>query len=173
MTKVAIIGNAGGGKSLLARDLSIAHGIPSFSIDNIQWGPGWTRRPLEVVARTHVEWMAHDRWIVDGWGSWDLIETRLASSDTIVVVDFPFSVQVEWVHRRQAAVAAGLRTDWPPPGCDADGIIDELLRVMHYVDDEVLPRLRELITRPDLVHKSHHLRSPAQLNDWRAAMCDS
>ena len=41
MTRVAVIGNAGGGKSTLFRQLSLARPVPYFPVDRIQWRPGW------------------------------------------------------------------------------------------------------------------------------------
>ena len=43
MTRVAIIGNAGGGKSLLARYLGETLRLPVHTIDDVQWDPGWKR----------------------------------------------------------------------------------------------------------------------------------
>ncbi len=40
MTRVAIIGNAGGGKSTMARKLAAARGLPYFAVDKFQWRPG-------------------------------------------------------------------------------------------------------------------------------------
>jgi adenylate kinase family enzyme len=42
MTRVAVIGNAGGGKSTMCRKLSKALDIEWFPIDRIQWKPRWT-----------------------------------------------------------------------------------------------------------------------------------
>lgn len=41
MKRIAVIGNAGGGKSTLCRKLSKAKNIPLYPIDRIQWKPGW------------------------------------------------------------------------------------------------------------------------------------
>ncbi len=41
MTRVAVIGNAAGGKSTLCRQLSHARKLPYFPVDKIQWRPGW------------------------------------------------------------------------------------------------------------------------------------
>lgn len=36
MTKVAVIGNAGGGKSTMARALATAHNLPYVAVDHLQ-----------------------------------------------------------------------------------------------------------------------------------------
>jgi adenylate kinase family enzyme len=45
MIRVAVIGNAGGGKSTLCRKLSKALDIELFPIGRIQWKPGWIPAP--------------------------------------------------------------------------------------------------------------------------------
>lgn len=43
MTRIAVIGNGGGGKTTMCRHLSHALNIPFYPIDQIQWKPGWQR----------------------------------------------------------------------------------------------------------------------------------
>ncbi len=168
MTRVAIIGNAGGGKSLLAQHLHRVLGLPLHTVDDVQWGPGWTRVPPSLVASAHAEWLSSDRWVIDGWGAWELIVARFAAADTIVLVDFPFPVHVRWAMRRQSEVRRGVRSDWPPKGCSAEGIADELLRTMQYIDREVRPRLLALVGEDRFAGRVVHLRSPRELQRWKA-----
>ncbi len=53
MTRVAVIGNGGGGKSTMCRQLSRALNIPCYTIDKIQWKPGWQRTPEEDIFREY------------------------------------------------------------------------------------------------------------------------
>ena len=51
MMKVAVIGNAGGGKTTMCRKIGTRLGLPVHHVDMIQWQPGWQRTPLdETVA---------------------------------------------------------------------------------------------------------------------------
>ena len=168
MSRIAIIGNAGGGKSLLAQHLGQSLGLPVHTIDDVQWEPGWTRAPVERVEAAHDEWLRGDRWIIDGWGSWELITARFAEADTIVFIDFPLRVHVSWALRRQVEVALGLRRDWPPPGCSAWPVTKQLLRVMRYVDAELRPRLLDMVADARFKDRVVHLRSPRELREWRA-----
>jgi len=70
MKWVAIVGNAGGGKSTLGRRLAEQYGLPFFSVDQIQWLPGWVQADEGVVTRKLDEVATTERWIVDGWGPW-------------------------------------------------------------------------------------------------------
>ena len=119
---------------MLGRYLERVLELPFHSVDDTQWGPGWTRMPSSCIAAAHAEWLQSDRWVIDGWGDWELIVARFAAADTIVLVDFPFATHVAWALRRQREVRRGLRTDWPPAGCSAIGIADRLLETMRYVD---------------------------------------
>ena len=168
--RIAIVGNAGGGKSLLARDLGRALDIPVHSIDDVQWGPGWTRESPDVVRQLHDAWLAHDAWIIDGWGDWDLLSRRFAASDLVVFVDFPLRVHEQWALRRQAEVTLGLRHDWPPRGCSAAEITGRLLELMRQVDRDMLPRLRAMLADNSVASRFVRLRNPREFRAWRRAM---
>ena len=167
LERIAIIGNAGGGKSVLARALAHARGLPLHTIDDVQWRPGWVRAPLEDVAAAHAAWLDEPRWIIDGWGSWDLIERRFAAADTVVVVDFPLWQHYRWALQRQAEAILGLRSDWPPPGCRASVVTFELLRVMRWVHREARPRLLARAARPEYRARVVHLQTTAQYHMFR------
>jgi adenylate kinase family enzyme len=68
MTRVAIVGNAGGGKSTLGRRLAALHNLPFYSVDQIQWWPGWVAAPEREVSESLNQIAATERWIIDGWG---------------------------------------------------------------------------------------------------------
>ena len=63
-----MIGNGGGGKSTLSRILSERLRLPLYEVDAVQWLPGWTRAPLDVIAATLDAWAAESEWIIDGFG---------------------------------------------------------------------------------------------------------
>ena len=171
MRRIAIIGNAGGGKSVLARALGSALRLPVHTVDDVQWRPGWTRAPLSEVAATHDAWLAAPAWVIDGWGNWALIEARFVAADRIVVVDFPLWRHRWWAARRQVEAALGLRRDWPPPGCRALPATRRLWRVMTQVHEELRPRLLALVAEPRFAARAVVLRSPAELEAFRHAAC--
>lgn len=97
MRRIAIIGNAGGGKSTLARRLGAALAIPVHEIDLLQWKPGWVPDSPEAIDQTHNQWLAAPAWIIDGWGSWEAIAARFELPDTIIVIDLPLALHYSWV----------------------------------------------------------------------------
>ena len=101
MNRVAVIGNAGGGKTTLSRLLGDAFELPVHHVDSIQYQSGWLRTPVAECDSSLDELAAGDRWIIDGFGSDDVIERRLRAADTVVFVDFPLSVHYWWACKRQ------------------------------------------------------------------------
>ena len=53
MKKVAVFGNAGGGKSTLARRLAELTGLPLYVIDMMQFRAGGAKVPHDVFLRPH------------------------------------------------------------------------------------------------------------------------
>jgi hypothetical protein len=160
--RITIIGNAGGGKSLWALRVGRALDIPVHVVDNVQWQPGWTRATPALVRATHAAWLAEPTWIIDGWGPWDDISARFALADLIVVPDYPLAQHRAWAIQRQAEVERGERRDWPPPGCDASTLTDELLALIDLVESDFMPRVRDMIE--GFAHKAVRARSPEALD---------
>jgi adenylate kinase family enzyme len=132
VTKVAIIGNGGGGKSVLSRRLSDVTGLPVHEIDDLQWEqPGWVAVPPEVVRERHDRILADRRWIIDGWGPWESIEQRFGEADTIIVVDLPLARHYWWATKR------ALRTRRYP--------LVRLYRAMWFVHRQGMPRVRAAV----------------------------
>lgn len=144
MKRIAIIGNAGGGKSTLARRLSKALDIPCFEIDAYQWRPDWTPVPADEFETVHNDILSRDRWIVDGLADWGPVEECLSRADTVIFVDFPLWMHFWLAAERQFDWLTGNATDKPgghptPPPNRA------LFETIWTVDRDWLPRLRSLI----------------------------
>ena len=165
--RIAVIGNAGGGKSTLARRIGAERGIPVHVVDDVQWLPGWVPATREIVATAHAGWMAEPRWIVDGWGAWDLIVRRFAIADTIVVVDLAPARHVAWAMKRQMLAMLGRTHGWPPPGCRALPVTLRMLRTMRSVHRDMRPRLMRMVEAPALAEKTVVLRSPRDVSAFR------
>ena len=108
MTRVIIIGNAGGGKSTLSRRLAELTGLPYHSLDALMWAPGWVQHP--DYGRRHQELISNERWIIDGFGTWETVLSRLDAADTVVHVDLPF---------------------WPMSGGQPSGISRSISAILH------------------------------------------
>src|SRR5690242_2247702 len=68
MKRVAVFGNAGGGKSTLARRLADLTGLPLFVVDMMQFKAGGKAVPHDEYLKAHAELLRRDEWIIDGYG---------------------------------------------------------------------------------------------------------
>ncbi len=163
MKRVAIVGNAGGGKSTLGRRLAEQYGLPFFSVDQIQWLPGWVQADEGVVTRKLDEVATTERWIVDGWGPWPSIERRLATADTIIFVDLPLWMHFWLAAERQISAARGENRSDPLEGCDQLAVTRRLFELIWRVDQDLKPRLQAMLERRPVTATYHHVTTLAEL----------
>ncbi len=170
MTKVAVIGNAGGGKSTMARALAAAHNLPYVAIDKLQWRPGWTPTPKDEFAQLHDEILAQEAWVIDGFGPWDAIEQRFDQADTLILVDHPLWVHFWWAAERQIACVTEERPDGPE-GCPMLPMTEVLFKMIWDIHHEARPRLLDMIERRQAQKTIFHIQSPAELDRFVADYC--
>jgi adenylate kinase family enzyme len=162
MTRIAVIGNAGGGKSTLARRLRDALQLPLHPVDQLQWLPGWKRVAAEDFAVVHARLVVEPRWIIDGWGEFDAIEARFLRCDTVVLVDFPLWRHYWWALKRQFMCVFRPRIDGPP-GCPMLPMTWPLLKMLWSVNRDAMPRLRALVDAQREMKRVIVIRSLAEL----------
>jgi ATPase subunit of ABC transporter with duplicated ATPase domains len=68
VSRFAIIGNAGGGKSTLARVLARQRRLRHVEIDELLWQEGWKLSSADVYLKQHADLIAGDSWVIDGLG---------------------------------------------------------------------------------------------------------
>jgi adenylate kinase family enzyme len=163
MKRIAVIGNGGGGKSMLARRIGSALGIPVLVIDKIQFGPGLSRTPEPELHEIHSAELARDRWIIDGFGPWPAMERRFELADTIIFIDFLMWVHFLWAARRhQAHCDAGPNA--PYGDLPEAPSLERMFAVLWKVHEEYTPRFREIFNGYRSVKNVVHLRSPEELD---------
>ncbi len=86
--RIAIIGNAGSGKSVLARKLHDIFGLPLYHLDQYFWKPNWTHPDLQEYKVTHDRLCEREAWIMDGMNL-RLLEYRIQKADVIIFLDIP------------------------------------------------------------------------------------
>ena len=167
MTRIAIIGNAGGGKSTVSRQLRDLLGLPLYPIDRLQWRPGWQAIPKAEFAEAHAKLIVEPRWIIDGWGDFDAIEERFHQADTIILVDYPLWRHYWWAIKRQFMCCFRPRIDGPP-GCPMLPMTWSLLKMIGAIDRHAMPRLRSLVGAQRGQKKIFHIRTLADLHAFYA-----
>ena len=113
MKRVAVFGNAGGGKSTLARHLSELTGLPLYPLDLIQFRAGGGAVLHEDFLAAHAELLTRDEWIIDGYGSRATAWERIAVADTLIYLDLPLALHHWWVTKRLIKGVVKTPEGWP------------------------------------------------------------
>jgi hypothetical protein len=83
-----VLGCCGSGKSHLSRRLAARLSLPLVHLDDLYWGPGWTR-PDPAAWEGTLRRTAHaDEWIIDG-NHFSSLEVRIARADLAIFLDLP------------------------------------------------------------------------------------
>ena len=82
MRRIHITGNAGSGKTTLARKLGEITGLEVHGLDAVVWQAGWKKTPLEQRRELERELIAPESWIIEG-------VSRIVrdAADTIIFLD--------------------------------------------------------------------------------------
>lgn len=140
--RIAIIGNAGGGKTTLARSIAAKRQVSLTHVDSVQFLPELRRRPVEETEKILRELADEPAWIIDGFGPMDVMKDRFKRADLVIFVDFALWRHFFWASKRQVFARSHPR-DELPPGCDEAtiGRTLELYRIMLRVHREIRPEL--------------------------------
>jgi adenylate kinase family enzyme len=86
--RVSVVGNSGSGKTTVAAAIARALGVPHLELDGVFHQPNWEPLERELFRARVAEFVAGDRWVVDGNYSVvsDLVWDR---ADTVVWMDLP------------------------------------------------------------------------------------
>ncbi len=160
--RIAVLGNAGGGKSTLSLQLSERLRLPYHSVDKALWLPGWKPVSGPDFAKLHGAWLSEPGWVIDGWGDMAQIEQRLERADAVVLVQHPLWRHCYWALKRQCGGVFFERSDGPA-GCRLLPRTWQLVKAMRWIHLYGLPELQKQIRarcRPEAVY---HVGSPGQL----------
>ena len=169
MRRVAVFGNAGGGKSVLARRLAQLTGLPLHVVDMMQFRPGGDPVPHEEYLKTHAAILASEAWIIDGFGTRETAWQRFEAADTLIHVDLPLAVHAWWVTKR---LLEGLLADpegWPK-GSPLWSSTMSSYSVLWPCHRYLTPRYRALLRDSAKAKRVHHLRSGAEIAAFLASV---
>ncbi len=148
--KIAVIGNAGGGKTTLSRRLAQFYQLPLTHVDSIQFLPGMKiRRHAESIALLEKA-QAEDAWIIDGFGPLDILEKRLRLADQIIFIDLPLWRHYWWCSKRQIQSLWAPRAELPE-GCHEFSLRHtlKLYKNLWQVHKKMRPELLRILSRPE------------------------
>ena len=107
MARILIIGNAGGGKSVLARKIAAKRGLPYREIDAITWKPGWESFAQAEYEAAHAKLIAGENWVIDGLGWTESLPARFDRATEVILIDMPLWMHFWLVAERQIQWALG------------------------------------------------------------------
>jgi hypothetical protein len=167
--RVAVFGNAGGGKSTLARRLAELTGLPLYAVDIMQYRAGSGKVPHEDYLGMHADILRRDAWIIDGYGCTASAWERFAVADTLVYVDLPLITHYMWVTRRLIKGLFVNPEGWPD-GSPMWSSTLEGYRVIPLCHRHLTPRYRQLVSEVASSKRVHHLRSSAEMQAFVEAV---
>jgi adenylate kinase family enzyme len=175
--RIAVFGNAGGGKSRLARQLAEEMSLPLYCLDLLQFRAGkyWPEEREggklsdNEYLKIHSDIVKQDEWIIDGYGSVASTWERFAAADTLVYIDLPLLTHYSWVTSRFAKGL--LRT---PPGWPENSPVWastwSSYRVVWLCHRHLTPRYRQLVADASSSKRVHHLKSASQIEAFLEAV---
>ena len=161
MRKVAIFGNAAGGKSTLARRLAELARLPLFVVDKLQFRRGGGKVPHEEYLAAHAAILAQDAWIVDGFGCTASAWERFAAADTLVLVDLPLLTHYRWATKRLVQGFFADPEGWPEDSPMWSSTLSAW-RVIGRCHRHLTPRYRQLVAESAATKRVHHLKSASE-----------
>lgn len=165
MKRVAIFGNAGGGKSALARELAGITGLPLAVVDKLQYRAGGAKVPHEEYLQAYATLLGRDEWIIDGFGGIKLLWERLEAADTLIHVDLPLAVHFLWVTKRLVKGLFVAPQGWP----ENSPVISSSLssyRVLWPCHTRLTPKYRSYMSEAAQRKRVFRLRSKRELKQF-------
>jgi adenylate kinase family enzyme len=113
--KIAIIGNAGSGKSKMGTMLHKKLSIPLYHLDQYYWKPGWQKPDAAEFEKAHHALCDKDEWIIEGVATRHFYY-RASKADVIIFLDIPTWLCLYRIFKRMICLFGTVR-DSSSPGC--------------------------------------------------------
>ena len=164
MKRVAIFGNAGGGKSALARRLATLTQLPLYVLDIVQFPAGGRGGKIsrDEYLKLHAVLLNQDKWIIYGFDNVATAWERFAAADTLIHVDLPVLTHYWWVTKRLIKGLFANPPGWPDDTPVWESSMDSY-RVVWRCHRALTPRYRQLVAEMAVSKRVHHLKSPADI----------
>jgi len=143
MSRIVILGNAGGGKSTLARKMGEQRGLAHFEIDKLLWREGWIPAPIDIYSERHRQIISGENWIIDGLGHRDSIPVRIDRATEIILIDMPIWMHFWLAAERQIAWHSG-DLQHSPGGLSAMPPTRDLFRTIWEIERDWMPGVRAM-----------------------------
>lgn len=122
--RINVTGNAGSGKSALAKIIADGLDLPLIAMDRIIWASGWQRVPKETYQAQLTSQLQQKSWVLDG-----VSKDARSQADLIVFLDFPRRICAWRCARRNWRYLFKSRPGLPE-GCPEWRIIPALAKII-------------------------------------------
>ncbi len=138
-TRMVIYGNAGSGKTTMARAVAREQGVPHLSLDDLSWEAAGVRKPLgESLVMLHAFIAREPGWVIEGCYG-DLVEAAL-----------PFCSELRFLNPGiEACVRNCHSRPWEPSYCSSP---EEQARFL----EPLIEFMRQYATREDEFSLTRH-----------------
>src|SRR5262249_42838078 len=126
---------------------------------------GGDKVPHDEYLKIHADLLAHDAWIIDGFGCVKSAWERFSAADTLVYVDLPLTTHVGWVTKRLIKGFFATPEGWP----EGSPMIRSSLssyRVLWPCHRHLTPKYRQLVSEARSQKRVHHLRSAQEIGSF-------
>jgi adenylate kinase family enzyme len=113
--KIAIIGNAGSGKSTLGFKLQKKLGITLYHLDQYDWKANWQHVEMKKFEKIHKDLCDRDTWIIEGQAM-EQLNYRIVKADVIIFLDIAIATCL-WRVIKRAIFNWGKVVPGRPKGC--------------------------------------------------------
>lgn len=173
MKRVAVFGNAGGGKSTLAKRLAELTRLPLYPVDTIQFRAAGGEVPRAIphdeYLKAHADLIRREEWIIDGFGCVASAWERFSAADTLIYIDLPLFTHYRWVTKRLIKGLFATPEGWPENSPIWSSTFNGY-RVVGRCHRHLTPKYRQLVADAAASKRVHHLRSPAQIRSLLEAV---
>lgn len=159
--KIAVIGNACSGKTVVSRLLSKQLHLPVFHIDQIQYDQNLQIRPHQETIAEITRLQNLNEWIIDGYGPLDILLARLQAADCVVMLDPPIWRNYFFATKRITHLFRHKkRPELPEESSERSfSHIRRLLRNIHQVHTKMRPEMLRILAQPDFRRKTILIRN--------------
>ncbi|MVA55860.1 AAA family ATPase [Agrobacterium vitis] len=169
--RICVVGCSGSGKSTLSQILCQRLGLDYISMDrDVFWLPGWKLRPRPEALERMQQFVAGERWIIDG-NSPGSLPARLVRADMVIWMRPPRRVSIYGVLSRWLKHRGKVRPEMAP-GCP-EKIDWPFLQYVWNFEAKEVPQFQAQFENARADLPIVVLRSHRQTNEFLTALGDS
>lgn len=133
--KIHVTGNAGAGKTTLAKVIGHELNLPVYGLDQVVWQPGWKKTPPQERDRLEQALIAQPNWVIEG-----VSHQIRDAADLTVFLDVPKYKCLRRALMRSLPYLFKGRPELPE-NCPEYQILPQLVKIIWGFEDRVKPKI--------------------------------